>query len=149
MTPELRRHAGRGSGTGASAGATDPSPTAPPPTDERADAPPDHDRLTGALVTALRETRHETLFATELAAVARDAGCPADRFERLLAQAAESGLLLVLGRPPPDVHLAGTDLRTVHLLDDPSPAAAETARRRGEEHWADFLRTFLATRRCC
>lgn len=171
MTRELSRHAGRGSGTGASAGATE-GPVA------------------RRLLAALRDARHRTLFAPELAAVARDAGCDTDQFEQLLVELERAGQILVVGRHPPDVHLAEADLRTVHACDDLAPDPAPTrvpadtptmpsnstrpesarrdhagtgrigpdrtrpdrvelARRRGEEHWAEFLRTFLATRRCC
>lgn len=100
------------------------------------------------VVNALRAARRQALSVTELAARLRGEQVDVRRLDAALAALERDGRVAVLAHPAPDVHLEGTDLRTVGLADDASSAARERARRAADAHWEDVIRTFLASHRC-
>lgn len=100
------------------------------------------------LLAALRGAPSGALFATELAAKARAAGTPVEQFEPALAALERDGRAIVCPHTPPDVHLAGTDLRVAAAVEQASADAFERARLAAEARWEDFVRAFLASHRC-
>jgi hypothetical protein len=100
-----------------------------------------------AIVAALRGTHGSALLATELATRLRASGQDGD-LDASLAELEEEGVVVVLSHPPPDVHLEGTDLRTVGVVLNSAPDGRELARHAAEECWGRFLRDFLGTHRC-
>lgn len=103
---------------------------------------------TEALLAALSAAPRQALPVTRLAALTRAAGIDAGRFAGALAALADGGRVAVLDPPPPDPHLAGTDLRVVAAVGRPAgddPAGAYEAAR---QCWDEFLRGFLAAHRC-
>ncbi|NJP45321.1 hypothetical protein [Actinacidiphila epipremni] len=101
-----------------------------------------------ALLTALASAPRRALPATRLAALVRPVGLDAGRFAGALAALAGAGRVAVLEPPPPDPHLAGTDLRVVAAASGTDGAAAADAYLRARQCWDDTLRGILAAHRC-
>ena len=95
-----------------------------------------------AVLAELRSAPGRALSATELAARLGHAGA---RLEELLGELEDERQIVVLAHASPDVHLDGTDLRTVGLVE----GSVDEARRAAEEHWLAFLREWLSSHRCC
>lgn len=102
----------------------------------------------GLVTERLRTARRKTLYTTELFAAGRSAHFADVHIEAAIGELERPGLVVVLNHPPPDVHLEGTDLRTICLVEGTSTEAYERARRNAEAHWQEFLRTFLLSHRC-
>ncbi|GAA4978828.1 hypothetical protein GCM10023205_53830 [Yinghuangia aomiensis] len=88
------------------------------------------------------------LSVPELAALARQSGIDAGRFDGALAELARLGMVVVLEHRSPDPHLASIDLRTAAAVNPDLPDGPEHARRIAQEHWERRLRSFLAAHRC-
>jgi hypothetical protein len=97
------------------------------------------------MLAALQHARRHALSATELGV---HAGVRGDRLDALLGELEAAGNVVVVEHPSPDIHLAGTDLRTVGAIDEDTPGGKERARLAAEAHWEDSLRSFLASHRC-
>ncbi|SHM11486.1 hypothetical protein [Actinacidiphila paucisporea] len=103
---------------------------------------------TEALLAALAAAPRQALPATRLAALVRAAGVDAGRFAGALAALADGGRVAVLDPPPPDRHLADTDLRVVAAVAGPAGDDPADAYRRARQAWEEILRGLLAAHRC-
>lgn len=100
--------------------------------------------MRAGILAALADAPRPAMFVTELALAA----APADG-ESLAAAVAElrtQGLVLVAEHPPPDRHLAGSDLRIVAGPLDAVPRAV--AERAAELLWREWLTEFTSSHRC-
>jgi len=96
--------------------------------------------LERAITSALQQRSAGAMFVTELQhALANVAASGA--LEAALHTLKESGALIVVDHPSPDVHLHDIDLRIV-------AAATPDARAAVQIVWHEFLREFLAAHRC-
>ncbi|HVT69580.1 MAG TPA: hypothetical protein VHF26_17655 [Trebonia sp.] len=95
------------------------------------------------ILSALSQSPRPALFVTELAA--RTGGSGAS-FAQALAELRGTGQVLVADHPPPDRHLAGSDLR---IVAGPVP---EVGRAGAEEAagalWREWVTEFAAGHRC-
>jgi hypothetical protein len=93
-----------------------------------------------AVIRAFADRDAQALFVTELQ-FATAAVLTRSDLDAVLSRMAADGSLIVVQKPAPDPHLAGTDLRIV------APASARAA---GviEDTWRAWLREFLSSHRC-
>jgi hypothetical protein len=93
-----------------------------------------------AIVDVFERRSVTALFVTEVQygiAPRREPG----EFAAALQHLVEAGELIIVSKPPPDVHLRDEDLRIVARIAPDTSEAVESA-------WRDFLREFLASHRC-
>jgi hypothetical protein len=64
-----------------------------------------------------------------------------DEFAAALQHLVQRGVVIIVSKPAPDVHLADADLRIVARTTPDASEAVEAA-------WRDFLREFLSSHRC-
>lgn len=101
-----------------------------------------------ALLAVLTAAPRQALPVTRLAALVRAAGLDAGRLAGALAALADGGRIAVLDPPPPDPHLAGTDLRVVAAVGGPAGDDPAGAHQRARQCWDEILRGFLTAHRC-
>jgi hypothetical protein len=95
------------------------------------------------ILTALSRSPRPALFATELAVTTGEADAG---FAQALAELRGAGRVLVTEHPPPDRHLAGSDLRIVAgPVPEVGRASAEEA---AEALWREWVTEFAAGHRC-
>jgi hypothetical protein len=96
--------------------------------------------LERAIISALQQRSTGAMFVTELQHALANVAA-SGTLDAALHALTESGALIVVDHPPPDVHLHDIDLRIV-------AAATPDARAAVQVVWHDFLREFLAAHRC-
>ena len=88
-------------------------------------------------------------FVTELSAALARAALGAETLERVLAELATEGSIMVRDHFCADPHLAGVDLRVAALVQSNAGADAQmSAIRAIDEAWDKWLTEYLANHRC-
>jgi hypothetical protein len=101
-------------------------------------------RARARILAALAESPRPALFVTELTARA-DHGS-GESFSAALAELRGAGQVLVAEHPPPDRHLAGSDLR---IVAGPLPEVdRDAAEQAAEALWREWVTEFTACHRC-
>ena len=95
------------------------------------------------LIEALRRRSPPVGLLPELLYAVRPSPAPID-VDAALRSLSEPGQILLVDHSAPDVHLAGTDLRIVALVE----VGGERAQLAADRYWDDWLRQFLSTHRC-
>ena len=93
-----------------------------------------------AIVDVFERRAATALFVTEVQYGIAPQREPAE-FAAALQHLVETGEILIVTKPAPDVHLNDADLRIVARITPDTSAAVEAA-------WRDFLREFLSSHRC-
>lgn len=93
-----------------------------------------------AIVDLFERRSARALFVTEVQYGIVPQRDPAE-FAAALRHLEETGEIVIVTKPAPDVHLSDADLRIVARV---APDASEAV----EATWRDFLREFLASHRC-
>jgi hypothetical protein len=93
-----------------------------------------------AIVDVFERRAASALFVTEVQYGIAPQRDPAE-FAAALQHLVETGDLIIVSKPAPDVHLSDTDLRIVARAVPGANDAVEAA-------WRDFLREFLSSHRC-
>jgi hypothetical protein len=93
-----------------------------------------------AIVDVFERRAATALFVTEVQYGIAPQREPAE-FAAALQHLVETGAIIIVSKPAPDVHLADTDLRIVART---RPGAADAV----EAAWDGFLREFLSSHRC-
>jgi hypothetical protein len=96
--------------------------------------------LESAIANALRRRTVGAMFVTELQHALGDVADDG-ALDASLHTLIQSGELIVVDKPAPDVHLRDIDLRIVAAATPMANDAVETV-------WRDFVREFLASHRC-
>jgi hypothetical protein len=96
--------------------------------------------LERAIAGALRAHPAGAMFVTELQHALRTRA-DGRTLESALHTLIQSGELIVVDNPPPDVHLHDIDLRIVAVA---TPVATDAV----QAVWHEFLREFLSSHRC-
>jgi hypothetical protein len=100
--------------------------------------------LLSRILATLSRSPRPALFVTELAV--RTRGSNDASFGRAIAELRGTGQVLVTEHPPPDRHLAGSDLRIVAgPVPEVGRAGAEDA---AEALWREWVTEFAAGHRC-
>jgi hypothetical protein len=93
-----------------------------------------------AIVDVFERRAATAMFVTEVQYGIAPQRDPAE-FAAALQHLVESGEIIIVTKPAPDVHLNDEDLRIVALVTPETSEAVEST-------WRDFLREFLASHRC-
>jgi hypothetical protein len=96
--------------------------------------------LERTITAAVQQQSARAMFVTELQHALADVAEPGT-IDAALHTLAQSGDLIMVDKPAPDVHLRDIDLRIVAAA---TPTAAEAV----ETVWREFVREFLASHRC-
>jgi len=93
-----------------------------------------------AIVDVFERRSATAMFVTEVQYGIAPQREPAE-FAAALQHLVETGEIIIVSKPAPDVHLNDADLRIVARTTPDASEAIEAA-------WRDFLREFLASHRC-
>jgi hypothetical protein len=93
-----------------------------------------------AIVDVFERRSKTALFVTEVQYGIAPQREPAE-FAAALQHLVQTGEIIIVTKPAPDVHLNDADLRIVARMTPDTSEAVESA-------WRDFLREFLASHRC-
>ena len=109
----------------------------------------DEGKIKAVIFRTLESRGKKARFVTELsAALARAALCAAT-LERVLAELATDGSIMLRDHFCADPHLAGVDLRVAALVQSDAGADAQmSAIRAIDEAWDKWLTEYLANHRC-
>ena len=102
-----------------------------------------------AIIRTLQSRGGKARFVTELNAALARSNCNAESAERILAELAAEGVVMVRDHFCADPHLAGVDLRVAALVPgDAGPDAQTIAIRAIDAAWDKWLGEYLANHRC-
>jgi hypothetical protein len=109
----------------------------------------DDAKVRAAILRTLESRQRNARFVTELSAALPRSAPRQELVERILAELAAEGVIMVRDHFCADPHLAGVDLRIAALLPDNSGADAEmSAIRAIDATWDKWLAEYLANHRC-
>jgi hypothetical protein len=106
-------------------------------------------RIRTAILRILESRDKKARFVTELSAALAHSNCNAESVERVLAELAAEGAVMVRDHFCADPHLAGVDLRIAALVPSDAGTDAQMIAIRGiDAAWDKWLGEYLANHRC-
>jgi hypothetical protein len=109
----------------------------------------DEAQIRAAILRVLESRDRKARFVTELNAALAPSRYSAELVERILAELAGEGIIMVRDHFCADPHLAGVDLRIAALVADKPDAEAQTnAIHAIDTAWEKWLGEYLANHRC-
>jgi hypothetical protein len=109
----------------------------------------DDAKVRAAILRTLESRGKKARFVTELSAALAHSAVSAELLERVLAELAAEGVLMVRDHFCADPHLAGVDLRIAALVpDNAGPDNQIAAIRAIDAAWDKWLGEYLANHRC-
>ena len=106
-------------------------------------------RVKAVVLRTLESRGKKARFVTELSAGLARAALGAETLERVLAELATEGIIMVRDHFCADPHLAGVDLRVAALVQSDAGADAQmSAIRAIDQAWNNWLTEYLANHRC-
>ena len=117
--------------------------------DESAETAEDIAKVKAVILRTLESRGKRARFVTELSAGLARAALGAETLERVLAELATEGIIMVRDHFCADPHLAGVDLRVAALVQSDAGADAQmSAIRAIDQAWNNWLTEYLANHRC-
>jgi hypothetical protein len=109
----------------------------------------DVEKVKAVILRTLESRGKKARFVTELSAALTRAALGAESLERVLAELATEGIIMVRDHFCADPHLAEVDLRVAALVQSDAGADAQmSAIRAIDEAWDMWLTEYLANHRC-
>jgi hypothetical protein len=106
-------------------------------------------KVRAAILRTLESRGKKARFVTELSAALARAAVGTEPLERVLAELAAEGVVMVRDHFCADPHLAGVDLRVAALVSDNGGADAQmNAIHAIDAAWDSWLGEYLANHRC-
>jgi hypothetical protein len=117
--------------------------------DESAETRDNIAKVKAVILRTLESRDKKARFVTELSAALARAALGSETLERVLAELATEGSIMVRDHFCADPHLAGVDLRVAALVQSDAGADAQmSAIRAIDEAWDRWLTEYLANHRC-
>ena len=116
--------------------------------DESAETRDNIAKVKAVILRTLESRGKKARFVTELAAALARAALGAESLERVLAELATEGSIMVRDHFCADPHLAEVDLRVAALVQSDAADAQMSAIRAIDEAWDKWLTEYLANHRC-
>jgi hypothetical protein len=108
----------------------------------------DDAKVRAVILRTLEGRAKKARFVTELAAALARSAVGAELLERVIAQLATEGVIMVRDHFCADPHLAGVDLRVAALVQDSGTEAQMNAIHAIDAAWDKWLAEYLANHRC-
>ena len=109
----------------------------------------DQAKVKAVILRSLESRGKKARFVTELSAALARSALGAETLERVLAELATEGIIMVRDHFCADPHLAEVDLRVAALVQSDAGADAQmSAIRAIDEAWDKWLTEYLANHRC-
>jgi hypothetical protein len=109
----------------------------------------DVEKVKAVILRTLESRGKKARFVTELSAALTRSALDAESLERVLAELATEGIIMVRDHFCADPHLAEVDLRVAALVQSDAGADAQmSAIRAIDEAWDMWLTEYLANHRC-
>lgn len=106
-------------------------------------------KVKAVIFRTLESRGKKARFVTELSAALARSTLGSETLERVLAELATEGIIMVRDHFCADPHLAGVDLRVAALVQSDAGADAQmSAIRAIDEAWDKWLTEYLANHRC-
>jgi hypothetical protein len=117
--------------------------------DESAETRDNIKKIKAVVLRTLESRGKKARFVTELSAALARSALGAETLERVLAELATEGIIMVRNHFCADPHLAEVDLRVAALVQSDAGADAQmSAIRAIDEAWDMWLTEYLANHRC-
>ena len=117
--------------------------------DESAETRDDIAKVKAVIFRTLESRGKKARFVTELSAALARSALGSETLERVLAELATEGIIMVRDHFCADPHLAGVDLRVAALVQSDAGGDSQmSAIRAIDEAWDKWLTEYLANHRC-